>query len=75
MDHFLCRVERVKRFVKVDLHCIIRNLKGLRKMSPFSTWKIFCGHSCTGFGVFSQCELGTPDIVSVIGFSYRYFVE
>jgi len=27
MGNFLCDVERVKRFVKAHLHCIVRNLK------------------------------------------------
>jgi len=27
MGNFLCGVERVKRFVKADLHCIVRNRK------------------------------------------------
>ena len=27
MGNFLCCVERVRRFVKVHLHCIVRNLK------------------------------------------------
>ena len=27
MGNFLCGVVRVKRFVKVHLHCIVRNLK------------------------------------------------
>jgi len=27
MGNFLCGVERVKRFVEVHLHCIVRNLK------------------------------------------------
>jgi len=27
MGKFLCGLDRVKRFVKVDLHCIFRNLK------------------------------------------------
>jgi len=27
VGNFLCRVERVRRFVKVHLHCIVRHLK------------------------------------------------
>jgi len=27
MGNFLCGVDKVKRFVKVHLHCIVRNLK------------------------------------------------
>ena len=26
MGHFLCSVERIKRFVKVHLHCIVSNV-------------------------------------------------
>ena len=33
MGHFLCGVERVKRLVKVHLHCIVSNLKIISKMS------------------------------------------
>jgi len=32
MGNFLCVVERVKRFVKVHLHCIVRNLKNDSEM-------------------------------------------
>jgi len=34
--HFLCGVERVKRFVNVSLHCIISNLKTISKMPTLS---------------------------------------
>jgi len=33
MVNFRCGVERVKRFVNVDLHCIVTNLKTISKMS------------------------------------------
>jgi len=36
MGRFLCDVERVKRFMNVHLHCIISNLKIIRKMSTLT---------------------------------------
>jgi len=33
MGHFLCGVERVKRYVNVHLHCMVSNLKTTNKMS------------------------------------------
>jgi len=35
MGHFLCGVERVKRFVNIGLHCNTSKLKKIRKMSMF----------------------------------------
>jgi len=35
MRHYLCGVERVKRFVNVHLHCIVSNLQKIGKM-----WKL-----------------------------------
>ena len=31
--HFLCGVERIKRFVNVHVHCVVSNLKRISKMS------------------------------------------
>jgi len=31
MGNFLCGVERAKRFVKIHLHCIVRNLKKYKR--------------------------------------------
>jgi len=36
MGHFLCGVERVKRFVNVHLHCIVSNLEMIGKISTLS---------------------------------------
>jgi len=48
MGNFLCGAERVKRFVKVHLHCIIRNLKkDKRNVDVARPWKMFCGRPCT----------------------------
>jgi len=33
MGHFLCGVERVKRYVNTHLHCIVSSLKWSSKMS------------------------------------------
>jgi len=35
MGNFLCGVEVVKRFVNVNLHCNVSNLKKIRKISTF----------------------------------------
>jgi len=40
MRHFLCGVERVKRFVNVHLHCIVSNLKMISKMSTLPPGKV-----------------------------------
>jgi len=36
MGHFLCSVERIKRFVNVHLHCIVNNVlsKGRKYSGP-----------------------------------------
>jgi len=39
--HYLWSVERRKRFVKVHLHCIVSNLKHIRKMSMLSPVETF----------------------------------
>jgi len=44
MGNFLCGVERVNHFVKVNLHCIVRNLKkDQRNVNVVPPWKNFCG--------------------------------
>jgi len=35
VDHFICGVKMVKRFVNAYLHCIVSNVKWIRKMA---TW-------------------------------------
>ena len=41
MGNYLCGVERSKRFVKVHLHCIVRNLKkDKRNVDVALPWKI-----------------------------------
>jgi len=40
IGHFLYGVERVKRFVNVHLHCIVSNLKRIRKLSTLPPGKI-----------------------------------
>jgi len=47
IGHFICVVERVKRFVNVHLHCIASNLKRISKMSTLPPWKSFCGRPYT----------------------------
>jgi len=45
--NFLCGAERVKRFVKVHLHSIVRHLKkDKRNVDVAPTWKNFCGRPC-----------------------------
>jgi len=41
IGHFLSDTERVKRFVKVDLHCIVSNLKRISKISTLPPLKKF----------------------------------
>jgi len=43
MGPFLCGVETAKRFVNIRLHCIVSNLKRIRKrkMSTLPPWKKF----------------------------------
>jgi len=41
MGHFLCGVERLKRFVNVHLHCIVSNLKRISKISTLSSVEKF----------------------------------
>jgi len=41
MRHFLCGVEKVKRFVNIRLHWIVRNLKKISKMSTLTTLEKF----------------------------------
>jgi len=36
MEHFLCDVERLKRFVNVRVHCIVSNLKKMSKISTYT---------------------------------------
>ena len=44
MGNFLCGVERVKRCLKVHLHCIFSNLKkDNRNIDVAPPWKNFCG--------------------------------
>jgi len=43
IGYFLCGVDRVKSFTNVYLHCIVRNLKKIRKMSTLPPWKNICG--------------------------------
>jgi len=40
IGNFLCVVERVKCFVNVHLHCIVRNPKKISKMPTFPLRKI-----------------------------------
>jgi len=53
MSNFLCGVERVKRFVKVHLHCIVRNLKkDKRNIDSAPSGKISThAHVCAVTGV------------------------
>jgi len=47
IEHFLCGVLRLKRFVYVRLRCIVRNLKRISKMSILPPLgKKFCGRPC-----------------------------
>ena len=58
---FLCGVERVKRFVYVNLRCIVRNLKRISKISTLlPPWKNFAdahGHKL------SHCFLTYCDFI------------
>jgi len=36
MGNFLCGVEKIMRFVKVQLHCIVRNLKKNKRNVDFA---------------------------------------
>ena len=44
VEHLLCGLERVLRFVNVHLHCIVSNLKMISKMPTLPPWKKFCRH-------------------------------
>jgi len=58
--HFLCVVERVKRFVNVDLHFIISNLKRISKMSTLPPWKNYCGRPSMSIGSTARCDRTKP---------------
>jgi len=44
--HFLCGVEKAKRFRNVHSHCIVSNLKMISKVSTLPPWQNFCGRPC-----------------------------
>jgi len=51
MGNFLYGVERIKRFMKVHLHCIVRNLKkDQRNVDVAPPWKNLCGHPWGRYG-------------------------
>ena len=43
IGHFLCGIERIKRFVNVHVHCIVGNLKRSSKYVDVA----FCGRPCS----------------------------
>jgi len=69
MEHCLCGVETVKRFVNIRLHCNVSKLKKISKMSTFHLLEKFMGSPMatftlsTSFGVWaSQAKLTMYEI-------------
>jgi len=70
IGHILSDVERVKRFVKVDLHCIVSNLKRSSKISTLPpTWKHFCRRPCTVLWI-APLKISQPNLAQQTRVSY-----
>ena len=55
--HFACAAEKVKRFLKVSVHCTVSTMKRISKMSTLPPWKNFSGRPCTPAN-FTPIQLG-----------------